>query len=71
MQQQRIRTSIGEQNGIVMCQPFQGEWKVECRFMRLHVGQLEWATLQGLDERFAPQVKRHARERVPSLGVTC
>jgi hypothetical protein len=28
MKQERIRTDIGEQNGIVMCEPFQGDSKL-------------------------------------------
>ena len=49
-----------------MREPIQGEWKVEGRFMRLHVGQREWALLQRFDERFGlSETLRSRRCHIP------
>ena len=39
--------------------------------MRRHVGQVEVAVLQRLDEGLGTQMKGDARERVPALIVVC
>jgi hypothetical protein len=68
--QQRIRTDVRQDDGVIGIEAGHVEGKFFHRFMGGHIGQVVFAAFQCLDQRLCPEVEGNAAELVEAFVMS-